>query len=126
VSERRIHRRILCIAALLALGCPASAQSVDAAVQVKEGMSFNADIEVGLITGFAGALQDETWFVTGACSNRPSVSVAIKIGFSASLQNRTVGLSRSRFTADKVVCITNANDLSKDMLEALGIENEGD
>ncbi|GAA4714877.1 hypothetical protein GCM10023325_08630 [Sphingomonas lutea] len=116
--------RAWCLASLLAVSSPASAQSIDAAIEVKEGAAatLRADMEVGLVTGLTGELQDETWYVAGACSNRPSVSVAFNIGLSASLEERTVGLSRSRLTADKVICITNTDNLSDEMLEVLGLE----
>lgn len=122
-------RHLIAALGLSALGLAGAsfAQTVDAAVEVKEGAlrSFSADFEVGLATGLTASLQDEKWFVTGACSNRPTVKIAMSIGLSAVLSDRRVGIINSRLLADRVICITNSDELSDEMREALGLAQTG-
>ena len=91
-----------------------NAQTVDLAVKVVHSPG-GADKWVYVVDSPGGA--DEWWYVVGACKNNPSIWVYVVD--SPGGADKWVYAVGSPGGADKWVCITNANDLDKEMQEKL-------
>ena len=63
----------------------------------------------------------ESWFLVGSCSSAPNLSVYISLKPVANEQY--IFLTSSRSVADKIVCISNTEDLEESMLRVLQISN---
>jgi hypothetical protein len=91
-----------------------NAQTVDLAVKVLDSPTVSHKW-VYVVDGPTGA--DEWWYVVGACKNNPSIWVYVVDGPTGA--DKWVYVVDSPTGADKWVCITNANDLDKEMQEKL-------
>lgn len=104
----------------------AAAQTIDAAVEVATGLgAITADLEVEVSTGLAlGA--DEKWEVVGACSNQPSIKVEFVTGLSAIGADLEVEIvdGLGAISADRKICITNAEELDAEMLKLLKLRDD--
>ena len=63
----------------------------------------------------------ESWYLVGGCSDAPNLSVYISLMPVATEQY--IFLTESPTAADKIVCITNTEELDENMLRALKIIN---
>ena len=63
----------------------------------------------------------ERWFLVGSCSNAPNLSVYISLIPVANEQY--IFLTDTPSVADRIVCITNTEDLDENILRALQIIN---
>jgi len=88
----------------------ADAQMVDFAVEV---VDYFADEKVEIVDYFA----DEKWEVVGACTNSPNLKIEF-VDYFADMKVEIVD-----YFADRKICITNAEELDRDLLERLGLIN---
>jgi hypothetical protein len=104
-------------AAIALLGCcgAASAQVVDAAVEIVVGplSSISGAPAVELVEGSRAILPDETWQVVGTCANTPTQRIRVMTGVGALLGDHLrVRVTRAASVLiDRRVCITNADRL---------------
>ena len=71
------------------------------------------DFAVEVVDYFA----DEKWEVVGACTNSPNLKIEF-VDYFADMKVEIVD-----YFADRKICITNAEELDRDLLERLGLIN---
>ena len=126
----KINRLLGVVVLGLLLSVNGYTESVDFAINISEPSSISSilgshlTIEILDLGSISSILGDaETWKVVGTCSNVPNLTVEILDPGSISSilgdAKQIKIVDNSIFSADKKICITNANDLDAETLKLL-------